>query len=351
MTLMFASVTGPEEALAACAGRADVIDVVGAAGVAVRTASLPAVDAVIAALGGRCATSAAAGDLSTSRDALRETARDLAASGVDYIKIAIPTADDAASWLPDFAPLAASSRLLAVFFADAAPDLRLVPRLAEAGFVGVMIDTQEKAAGRLLDHMSLRRLHGFVAQCHQAGLLAGLAGSLQTPDIPRLLVLAPDMLGFRGALCGPGNRSTELDPASVQAVRALIPARDAPPAFDPGVPVDRILVEDVVLPVSIGAYSWERDATQRVRFAVTASVLRTPHAAEDMRDVFSYDLITDGIRMIVESGHFAVVETLAERIAAMVLAHRRVTKVVVRVQKLETGMGIVGVEIERGRAS
>jgi dihydroneopterin aldolase len=70
-----------------------------------------------------------------------------------------------------------------------------------------------------------------------------------------------------------------------------------------------------------------------------------------MRDVFSYDLITDGIRMLTASGHISLVETLAERIAAMVLVHPRVTRVVVRVQKLETGFGTVGVEIERTRAA
>ena len=33
------------------------------------------------------------------------------------------------------------------------------------------------------------------------GLLTGLAGSLEAADVPRLLLLAPDYLGFRGALC------------------------------------------------------------------------------------------------------------------------------------------------------
>jgi dihydroneopterin aldolase len=79
--------------------------------------------------------------------------------------------------------------------------------------------------------------------------------------------------------------------------------------------------------------------------------MRTGRTAEDMRDVFSYDLITDGIRMLIWAGHIPLVETLAERIAAMVLNHPRVTKVVVRVQKLETGSGTVGVEIERTRAA
>jgi dihydroneopterin aldolase len=80
-------------------------------------------------------------------------------------------------------------------------------------------------------------------------------------------------------------------------------------------------------------------------------VLRTGRSVEDMRDVFSYDLITDGIRMLTGSGHIGLVETLAERIAAMVLAHPRVARVMVRVQKLNTGSGTVGVEIERTRSA
>jgi dihydroneopterin aldolase len=70
-----------------------------------------------------------------------------------------------------------------------------------------------------------------------------------------------------------------------------------------------------------------------------------------MRDVFSYDLITDGIRMLIASGHVALVETLAERIAAMLLAHPRVVKASVRLEKLDTGAGVVGVALERTRAN
>ena len=46
-----------------------------------------------------------------------------------------------------------------------------------------------------------------------------------------------------------------------------------------------------------------------------------------------------------------LVETLAEQIATLLLAHPRVTCVRVRLEKLETGSGIVGVEIERARSS
>jgi dihydroneopterin aldolase len=68
-----------------------------------------------------------------------------------------------------------------------------------------------------------------------------------------------------------------------------------------------------------------------------------------MRDVLSYDVITDGIRLMTSDGHVALVETLAERIASFVLDHPRVLRVTVRVEKLDVGPGRVGVEIERRR--
>ena len=70
-----------------------------------------------------------------------------------------------------------------------------------------------------------------------------------------------------------------------------------------------------------------------------------------MRDVISYDLVTDGISLILAEGHIGLVETLAERVAAMALAHPRVTRVIVRVEKLDIGPGSVGVEIVRERAA
>jgi dihydroneopterin aldolase len=44
-----------------------------------------------------------------------------------------------------------------------------------------------------------------------------------------------------------------------------------------------------------------------------------------------------------------LVETLAERIAAMLLAYPRVVKVRVQVEKLDVGPHLVGVSIERTR--
>jgi dihydroneopterin aldolase len=255
-------------------------------------------------------------------------------------------------------------------FADRSPDLDLLPLMHEAGFAGAMLDTAGKGGGRLLDHADATALGAFVSGCRAHNLLTGLAGSLEPPDVPRLLLLAPDFLGFRGALCAAQDRTAGLDAAAFDIIRELIPrdvrrddeatephrahfwqlaARNVPAEPAATERSDRIFVEDLVLSVSIGAYGAERKSSQKVRFNVVAEVARAPQPARDMRDVVSYDIISDGIRLIVASGHIELVETLAERIADFVLEHARVTRVSVKVEKLEIGAGRVGIEITRQR--
>ena len=114
-------------------------------------------------------------------------------------------------------------------------------------------------------------------------------------------------------------------------------------------PTDRVFVRDFVLPMQIGVYAREHGQTQRVRFDVDVCVTRQSHAPTDMRDIFSYDIITDMIRMIAAREHVALVEGLAETIAARLLTYLRAASVTVRVEKLDTGPGGVGIEITRER--
>ena len=108
-----------------------------------------------------------------------------------------------------------------MLFADRAPDLALVARCAAAGFYGVMLDTADKSAGALTRHLSEATLARFIADARRRGLLVGLAGSLAAADVPRLLPLRPDYLGFRSALTT-GGRNAPLDPGAVARMRALL---------------------------------------------------------------------------------------------------------------------------------
>ncbi len=334
MTLFLASVTGAEEAQVALAHGADIVDLKDPAKGALGALSEETVQAAVAGIAGKRPVSAVIGDLPMQVEAIVGAASAMADTGVDFIKVG------------------------------------LFPEPGREA--GAMLDTAGKGGGRLLDHMDIPALREFVAACRSHGLLAGLAGSLETPDVPRLLLLQPDVLGFRTALCAGRVRTAPIEAAAVDVVRELIPLDERSAAYEPqrapvdyrllaargysfdptkDAPTDHVFVHDLVLPVRVGAYASEHEKPQRVRFNVDVKVLRPPHEAEDMRDVFSYDVITDGIGMIVARGHVTLAETLAERIAALLLEHPRVVRVTVRLEKLDLGPGAVGVTIERERAA
>lgn len=371
MTLFLASVNGPEEAEVALANGADIIDLKDARRGALGALPPHVVRAAVAAVAGRRPVSAVTGDLPMEPDVVLAAAVPMAETGVDYIKVGLFPGPKREDCIRALATLARRSKIVGVMFADRGADAALLRLMAESGFAGVMLDTAAKGSGRLIDHMEVAGLRDFVVAARQHDLMTGLAGSLETPDIPRLLMLEPDFLGFRGALCGRQDRAADIDPQAVGLVRALIPLDPRSPlhqdlaapkvdyrllaargySVEPGkdTPTDRIFVRDFELPIRIGAYAHEHEKPQRVRFNVDVGVFRSGHAVEDMRDVFSYDVVTDGIRMLVAHEHFAFIETLAERVAALVLAHPRVGTVTVRVEKLEVGPGGVGVEITRER--
>ena len=373
MTRMLASVRGPEEAEAAVTLGADIVDLKDAACGALGALDPDVVRAAVHAIAGRRPASAVTGDLPMQPETVAAAAAAMAETGVQFVKVGLFPDARREDCVAALAALARGTRLVGVIFADLDPDeatrRALIAAMHAAGFAGAMLDTARKGGGRLLDNLDILALARFVETCRAHDLLAGLAGALEPPDIPRLLPLAPDYLGFRGALCA-GNRTGPLDPAAFRLVRELIPPT---PAFDAGTTetsVDyrllaargysidprkdeaarnRILVRDFVLPIHVGAYAHEREKLQRVRFNIEVDVLRPAHPTADMRDVFSYDLITDGIRMIVAQEHIALLETLAERIAALVLAHPWVSAAIVRVEKLDIVPGSVGVEIRRER--
>jgi (5-formylfuran-3-yl)methyl phosphate synthase len=374
MTLFLASVVDEAEATMAVAGGVDFVDFKDPTKGALGALDARAVRRGVKAVAGRRRASAVAGDPDMQPSSLAEAVETIAATGVDYVKIALPADAWRAARIAALAPLALATKLVGVIFADEEVDPSFVDELAAAGFAGAMLDTAVKGSGRLLDHRDPAWLACFLARAQGKGLIAGLAGSLEPPDVPRLLPLGPDVLGFRGALCAMGQREAGLDAKAIELVRGLIPPDAgsgageraeqgivdyqrlvgrgyAVESSDRASRADRVFVRDFVLPIRIGAYRSERDGEQRVRFDVDAFVQRGTHLPADMRDVLSYDIITDGIRRIVAEGHVELTETLAERVAGLVLGQPRVAKVVVRVAKLDIGPGGVGVEITREKTA
>lgn len=215
------SVRSPEEALIALTGGADIVDVKEPARGALGAVPLPVVRAVIAAVAARAPVSATVGDCALGAAAGR--ARAIAGAGVDYVKLGFFGEADRQALDALERCAAGGIRLIAVLFADQPRPDGLVTRLAQAGFAGVMLDTMDKRGGGLRHHLGPEALAGFLGAARRHGLSAGLAGSLRAEDVAALLPLRPDVLGFRGALCGGAQRAGALDPSRVAAMRGLIP--------------------------------------------------------------------------------------------------------------------------------
>ena len=367
MTRMLASVADAAEAEVVLGLGVDVVDLKDPRRGALGAVSPDLAREAIAAVARRCETSAALGDPPYEEDALLGAARALAKMGVDYVKLAVdaPTLHRLGDSLSG---LARDVGLIAMMFADENPDFALLTKLSALGFKGAMLDTRDKTRGRLMTHLEVVQLNQFCSQCRALHLISGLAGSLEAPDVPRLLLVRPDVLGFRGALCHARDRRGAIDPHAVALIRDLIPRERLGPDASPKIDwrllargiiggrdnegeLDRVFVRDFIVSAEIGAYDFERGIRQRVVFDVEALVRRAGAHSDDMRTIFSYDLILDAIRLVVGRGHVDFVETLAEEVAAVLLQHSRVRNVRVNIRKLDVIEGEVGIEIRRERAS
>lgn len=116
----------------------------------------------------------------------------------------------------------------------------------------------------------------------------------------------------------------------------------------------RLLVRDLCLDAQVGVYADEHGRTQQIRITLDMAVTEPqPGRDEPLPDrldaVVCYASIIDRVRDLVAGQHVKLVETLAEKIAAICLADSRVRAVRVLVEKLEIldRGGRVGVEIER----
>jgi uncharacterized protein (UPF0264 family) len=223
--LFLASVRDAAETELAIGAGADIVDLkdpdAGALG-ALRPATI---EACVRAVGGRVPVSATIGDLPLEETSAKAAVLGTASRGVDYVKLGLFPGGDAQGALQGLAPLAPRIRLILVLFADALPEFDAVTLASRIGAAGIMFDTMGKNGASLPHLVTPERLRALIASARTSGLAIGFAGSLRADDVPALLALGPDLLGFRGALCRGGRRTEPLDPVRLAGIRAAIPKR------------------------------------------------------------------------------------------------------------------------------
>ncbi len=116
--------------------------------------------------------------------------------------------------------------------------------------------------------------------------------------------------------------------------------------------MDRIFLRDLRIQTVVGIWDWERRIRQTVSIdlEMAADIARAA-ATDSIDDTLNYKRVAKRLIAFVEASDFQLVETMAERIAEIVLGEFDVPWVKVTVNKPGAirGSRDVGVQIERGK--
>jgi uncharacterized protein (UPF0264 family) len=155
-------------------------------------------------------------------DLIYEKVLATAKTGVDYVKIGFLADANTDQVIDKLSAISADYKLIAVLFADQPSGFDYIGKLKKAGFTGVMLDTLRKDRGSLTGVMPLIEISAFVGNVKKQKMLCGLAGSLGFADIPVLLPLQPDYLGFRGALCEGRQRIRQIKKEAILQIQLML---------------------------------------------------------------------------------------------------------------------------------
>lgn len=200
---LLVSVRSVEEAKAALAGGADLIDVKEPSRGALGSADLEVAESIVSEVACRTPVSVALGEWSewTPRRLPR---------GVKYAKWGLSR-----SGVTDSAAIVRCEHALPVLvgYADSdradSPSIdELVEAACELRFPAFLIDTAIKDGAGLLEWTSIVELERIRHKLGMAGVRLALAGSLDVESIRRLARIAPNWFAVRGAACVGGRHGT-----------------------------------------------------------------------------------------------------------------------------------------------
>jgi len=98
--------------------------------------------------------------------------------------------------------------------------------------------------------------------------------------------------------------------------------------------MDRIFIRDLALRCIIGIFPEERREKQDIIINVEMHAdLHAAGRSDDLNDTVDYKAIKKAILQLVEGSRFKLIESLAERIAAIALENEKVQTVIVTIDK------------------
>ncbi len=115
--------------------------------------------------------------------------------------------------------------------------------------------------------------------------------------------------------------------------------------------MDTVFISELQITTVIGVHAWEREVRQTLSLDLEmAADIGTPARSDSVQDALDYQAVAERIATLVESSDYQLLESLAERVAELVLTDFAVSWLRLRVSKPGAlpNASVVGVVIERG---
>ena len=97
-----------------------------------------------------------------------------------------------------------------------------------------------------------------------------------------------------------------------------------------------VLIKDLILNASVGIYPKEKNRTQKVRFNISITAKDNIKTKNDISEFVSYEDVIKNVKNIINRGHIPLIENLAQNIAEKCLINKRILKIEIMIEKLET---------------
>ena len=216
------SVRSAEEALAAIAAGADLIDVKEPSKGALGMAEAEVVAAVVDAVAGQVPVSAAFGEW---HPAILTEAHWHLQLKLDYIKWGLAGYTHTPGWGEDLLDVRRQVRrgpeVVAVAYADwqrakSVPPDEVAKFAKRFRFKAFLLDTYVKDSKNLLNFLDVDEITELVTTLQASGVPVAIGGSLKFENLKALKAVKPTWYAVRGAVCMAGLRDGEIDPLRVR---------------------------------------------------------------------------------------------------------------------------------------
>ena len=97
-----------------------------------------------------------------------------------------------------------------------------------------------------------------------------------------------------------------------------------------------VLVKDLILKASVGIYPKEKIRKQKVRFNISITAKDNIKTKNDISEFVSYEDIIKNVKNVINKGHTPLIENLAQNIVEKCLINKKILRIEIMIEKLET---------------